>query len=102
MSDGFKTELPTMQAAAQHVYDVNAQIQGQLTSLLTRLEPLAGAWQGSAAGSFTTLKQRWHDEATKLNALLREIGDGLQRTHGNYATSEQANTDGFTRMTGSL
>ena len=102
MSDGFRTELPTMQAAAQHVFDVNAQIQGQLTSLLTRLEPLAGAWQGAAAGSFASLTQRWHDEATKLNTLLREIGDGLQQTHTNYSASESANADGFTRMTGTL
>jgi WXG100 family type VII secretion target len=102
MSSGFRTELPTMQAAAQHVYEVNANIQTQLSQLLSRLEPLAGTWQSEAATSFQTLKQRWHDEATKLNAVLRQIGEGLNTTHQNYQTADVTNTDGFTRQSGTL
>ena len=45
----FRAELSTMQTASQHVYDVNAQIQAQLSNLLARLDPLMGTWQGSAA-----------------------------------------------------
>ena len=45
-SGSFKAELPTMQGAAQHVHEVNDEIQGQLTSLLGRLEPLQAAWKG--------------------------------------------------------
>lgn len=102
MSSGFRAELPTMQAAAQHVFEVNANIQSQLGQLLSRLEPLAGTWQSDAASSFQVLEQRWHDEANKLNAVLREIGEGLQTTHRNYQSSDTANADGFTRQTGTL
>lgn len=102
MSSGFRTELPTMQQAAQHVYEVNGNIQAQLSQLLNRLEPLAGTWQSGAASSFQTLKQRWNDEATKLNNVLRQIGDGLVSTHQNYQASDTANSDGFTRQTGAL
>jgi WXG100 family type VII secretion target len=102
MANSFKTELPTMQAASQHVYEVNSQIQTQLASLLARLEPLMSTWQGGAATSFQALKIQWHDNATTLNAVLREIGDGLVRTHANYHSTETTNTEGFTRMTSGL
>jgi WXG100 family type VII secretion target len=98
----FRTDLSTMQTAAQHVYDVNAQIQSQLTSLQSRLDPLMGTWQGSAATSFQVLKERWHQDATQLNAALRAIGEGLVKVHGNYQATEQSNQQGFTSITRKL
>jgi WXG100 family type VII secretion target len=91
-----------MQTASQHVYDVNAQIQAQLSNLLARLDPLMGTWQGSAATSFQVLKDRWHQDATQLNAALRAIGDGLVKVHGNYQATEQSNQQGFTSITRKL
>jgi WXG100 family type VII secretion target len=91
----FQTELPTMEAASRHVYEVNAQIQATLSNLLARLDPLMNTWQGSAATSFQVLKQRWHEDATKLNEALRGIGDGLVTNTRNYATTEDTNQQGF-------
>jgi WXG100 family type VII secretion target len=51
----FRTELPVMQTAANHVYEVNQSIQGQLSTLLARLEPLTSTWQGAASVSFQVL-----------------------------------------------
>ncbi|MDQ6772220.1 MAG: WXG100 family type VII secretion target [Candidatus Dormibacteraeota bacterium] len=101
-SASFRTELPTMQAASRHVYEVNAQIQSQLSNLLARLDPLMGTWQGSAATSFQVLKQRWHEDATKLNLALRGIGDGLVQSHGNYQRSEETNQQGFSSISSRL
>ncbi|HEX3604601.1 MAG TPA: WXG100 family type VII secretion target [Candidatus Dormibacteraeota bacterium] len=98
----FRTELPTMQVAAGHVHEVNQAIQGQLTNLLARLEPLTAGWQGAAASSFQVLKQRWHDDAVQLNTVLRQIGDDLLVTHRNYSGVEDDNQQGFTGMTGRL
>jgi WXG100 family type VII secretion target len=105
MSEGgsnFRTDLATMQAASQHVFDVNAQIQSQLSNLLARLDPLTATWQGSAATSFQVLKERWHQDATQLNAALRAIGDGLVKVHGNYEATEQASQQSFTSITRKL
>jgi WXG100 family type VII secretion target len=99
---GFRTELPVMQTAANHVHEVNQSIQSQLSMLLARLEPLTSAWQGTASASFQVLKQRWHDDAAQLNAVLRQIGDDLMQTHRNYATTEADNQQGFTGMTSRL
>jgi WXG100 family type VII secretion target len=98
----FRAELSTMQAASQHVYDVNAQIQSQLSNLLARLDPLTSTWQGSAATSFQVLKDRWHQDATQLNAALRAIGDGLVKAHTNYQAAEETTQQSFTSITRKL
>jgi WXG100 family type VII secretion target len=98
----FQAELSTMRTASQHVYDVNAQIQAQLSNLMSRLDPLVGTWQGSAASSFQVLRERWHQDATQLNAALRAIGDGLVKAHGNYQATEENNQQSFTSITRKL
>ncbi len=98
----FHAELSTMQAASQHVYDVNAQIQSQLGTLLARLDPLMSTWQGSAATSFQVLKDRWHQDATQLNSALRAIGDGLVKVHGSYNATEESTQQSFTSITRKL
>ena len=98
----FKADLSNMQAASQHVYEVNAQIQSQLSNLLARLDPLTGTWQGSAATSFQVLKDRWHQDATQLNAALRAIGEGLAKSHSTYQTTEQDTQQSFTSISKKL
>jgi WXG100 family type VII secretion target len=80
----FRAELATMQVAAQHVYDVNAQIQSQLSNLLARLDPLTSTWQGSAATSFQVLKDRWHQDPTQRGAARdrRRPGQGARHLPG--------------------
>jgi len=91
-----------MDVAGRHVYEVNAQIQSTLSNLLARLDPLMSTWQGSAATSFQVLKQRWHDDATKLNQALRGIGDGLTQSRNNYAVTEDTNRQGFSSISSRL
>ena len=98
----FRTEVPTMDVASSHVFEVNEQVQSQLRDLLNRLEPLMGTWQGAASVSFHALKQRWHDNATSLNEALRGIGDGLVKNRDTYASTEEANTEGFTTVAANL
>jgi len=91
-----------MHVAAQHVYDVNAQIQSQLSTLLARLDPLMSTWQGSAATSFQVLKDRWHQDATQLNAALKAIGDGLVKSQASYNATEETTQQSFTSITRKL
>jgi WXG100 family type VII secretion target len=98
----FRADLSTMRTASQHVYDVNAQIQSQLSNLMARLDPLTGTWHGSAATSFQVLRDRWHQDATQLNAALRAIADGLVKAHSNYQATEDSNQQSFTSITSKL
>ena len=98
----FRTELPTMGVASGHVFEVNEQIQTQLTALMNRLEPLLGSWQGDAATSFQTLKEQWDTDARQLNLALRGIGDALVVNTTNYATTEADNKSSFTGISAVL
>jgi WXG100 family type VII secretion target len=98
----FRTDVATMQTASQHVYEVNEQIQAQLSSLMARLEPLAAAWRGDASVSFQNLKAQYSDAATRLNGALRGIGDSLVANTGNYASTEETNRSGFTGISSVL
>jgi len=102
MSGKFGVELPTMQAAAQHVAEVNSQIQSQLTSLLDRLEPLKGAWKGEGATSFNALIERWHQDASQLSSVLQSIGERLLQTHGNITRTEGEVGESFDVITSRL
>lgn len=98
----FEADVPTMEVAAGHVADVSDAIQAQLAELLHRLDPLMGSWQGAAAASFHSLKQRWHESATELNLALRGIGDGLVQSQRNYQASDDANQQDFGGLAGRL
>lgn len=98
----FDTELPTMALASTHVLEVNERVQASLAELLARLEPLLATWQGSAATSFHVLKQRWHDSASELNAVLFAIGERLAQAESTYAAADDVSRAGFAGLTGSL
>jgi WXG100 family type VII secretion target len=102
VSGSFKTELATMQAASQHVVEVKDQIQSQLTGLLTRLEPLQGAWKGEGATSFNALLERWHQDASQLNTVLGSIGERLSQTHSNITQTEGEVGQSFNTITSRL
>lgn len=98
----FGTQLDTMQAAAGHVDQVNSQIQEQLRSLMSRLEPLAGTWKGQAATTFTALHQRWNDDAQRLSQALQGIGESLATNRSTYAQHEETNQQSFSKITQAL
>ena len=94
----FRLELPTMMAAANHVEEVNAGIAAQLSNLMQRLDPLAQTWQGQAAASFMALKERWMDDAGKLNQSLLGISEKLRESGKSYGQSEEMVGGTFTRI----
>lgn len=98
----FHIELATMAQAAQHVAQVNQQIQGELRQLAAQLDPLMAAWQGAAAHSYMLLHEKWMADASKLNLVLDQIGQALLANHSHYVSTEDANASGFSTMTGAL
>jgi WXG100 family type VII secretion target len=91
-----------MAAASGNVFEVDEQLQAQLSALMARLEPLMGSWQGDAATSFHVLKEQWNANARELNLALRAIGDALVVNTNNYRTTEDANRQSFTGISSVL
>lgn len=102
MAGEFGTTLETMQQASQHVIDVNASVQQQLSALLNNLEPLSGLWKGDASTSFQSLAARWNEDAQKLNQALQAIGEAILTNSQNYGVSETANQSSFSKITQAL
>ncbi len=98
----FEADVPVMQVAAGRVFEVNEAIRAELASLLQRLDPLMGTWQGGAAMSFHALKDRWHESATTLNQALLAIGEGLARAERTYRSSDEASQQDFAGIAGHL
>lgn len=99
---GYGTSTEEMQRAGQKVFDVNDQVQGQLSSLMSQLAPLEGAWKGQAATAFQTLIQRWNEDARKLNEALRGIGEAIQGSARTYAQQEEEHSTTMNKITGAL
>jgi WXG100 family type VII secretion target len=100
--DGFGTTTEEMARAAQHVASVNAAVQGELTALRGRLEPLAGAWVGRASTQFAALMARWDADARSLNQALGAIGQAIDGSRVTYERQEEAQAAAMTSISNAL
>lgn len=102
MAQQFGAQFEQMQAAANHVADVNHNVQAQLMSLRNQLAPLAGAWKGQAATAFQLLMQRWDNDARALNEALDSIGEQIRASGVTYAQTDEAENQTYSRISQAL
>ena len=100
--DGFGTTTDEMARAAQHVAAVNQAVQGELTALRGRLEPLAGAWVGRASAQFAQLMARWDTDARSLNQALGGIGQAIAGSRATYQRQEDTQAAVMTSISNAL
>jgi WXG100 family type VII secretion target len=99
---GYGTSPEEMERAGRHVLSVNESVQGELATLRAQLGPLAGLWQGLAAGEFAKLMQRWDANARALNDALRAIGESIQASGRSYVQQEDAQATSMSSITAAL
>jgi WXG100 family type VII secretion target len=92
---GFGTDLDQMRTSGQHVFDVNDQVQTELSQLGAALDSLLAQWRGEAAMSFGNVRMRWDAEARTLNDALRGIGETLMAGHADYTARQQSQSQSF-------
>ena len=102
MAGQFGAQFEQMQAAANHVAEVNQSIQGQLSGLRNQLAPLAGAWRGEAATAFALLMERWDNDARSLNEALNSIGEQIRGSGTTYVQADEAENQTYTRISQAL
>ena len=102
MAGQFGAQFEQMQAAANHVAEVNQSVQGQLLALRNQLAPLAGAWKGQAATAFGLLMQRWDTDARNLNEALHGIGEQIRGSGATYAQADEAEHHTYSRISQAL
>jgi WXG100 family type VII secretion target len=100
--DGYGATTEEMARAAQHVSSVNQSVQGELSALRGRLEPLAGAWVGQAAAQFAQLMIRWDTDARALNQALGGIGHAIEGSRNTYQRQEDDQLAAMTSISNAL
>jgi ESAT-6 family protein len=100
--DGYGATTEEMARAAQHVASVNQSVQGELSALRGRLEPLAGAWVGQAAAQFAQLMIRWDTDARALNQALGGIGHAIEGSRNTYQRQEDDQLATMTSISNAL
>jgi WXG100 family type VII secretion target len=99
---GYGTSPEEMERAGRHVLSVNESVQAELGALRAQLGPLAGLWQGLAAGEFAKLMQRWDQNARSLNDALRAIGESIEASGRSYEQQEDAQAASMSSITSSI
>ena len=102
MAGQFGAQFEQMQAAANHVAEVNQSVQGQLSRLRSQLAPLTGAWKGQAATAFQILMDRWDADARNLNDALNGIGEQIRGSGTTYAQADEAENQTYSRISQAL
>lgn len=86
----FRTDVATMNQAANNVDRVNGDVQAELTRLRGTVEGMSGAWKGQAQASFFGLMERWNQSARQLNEALMSIADNIR---ANATAFDQTDVD---------
>jgi WXG100 family type VII secretion target len=99
---GFGTNAEVMQKAAAQIRQTSDEINGELRSLLSLIEPLASQWRGDASTAFHQLIDRWNQDANKLTQALAGIADSMDTSQKNYSSSEEQNRSQIASIMGGL
>lgn len=91
----FKTDISTMEGAANNVDTINANVQAELKRLVGIVEGTSGAWKGQAQGAFRNLMERWDASARDLSEALQSISDNLRANARAFDDTEMANQAAF-------
>jgi WXG100 family type VII secretion target len=89
MAGQFKTTAEEMNAFANRIGEVNAQVQGEIQRLNSVVDNVKQGWQGAAATAYGQLQARFNEDATALNKVLDEIKQAIEATTKLYSATEQ-------------
>jgi ESAT-6 family protein len=97
---GTQAEAAVMASTAAKFDGVNDSLQSMLSTLMSELSVLSGAWKGRGAHAFEQVKTQYAADLRKLNRALAETADSIRQSGVHYeltdndAASRVANTGG--------
>jgi early secretory antigenic target protein ESAT-6 len=68
------------------------QIEGQLETLRSAINKLAGEWQGGAQDAFRAVENNWNSSADDLTQVLNRIATAVHTASEQYQATENKNT----------
>jgi WXG100 family type VII secretion target len=91
-----------MAKASQNVQQTVQELQAEMRSLQSAVEPLGASWKGSAYSAFQQLMQRFQDDGQKLTQALDAIGQAIDANNKNYTATEETNSSSISHLLNSL
>jgi len=85
----YTTTEEEMRAFSNRISTVNSSIQGEISRLQTVIDNITSGWKGQAATAYNNLQSQVNEDASKLNQVLGEIKEAIDRTTSNYQASEE-------------
>ncbi|RLP82039.1 WXG100 family type VII secretion target [Mycetocola lacteus] len=89
MAETISAEEGALRRGAQAVNTAKSGIDQQVKKVRGEIEQLRGFWTGAAATSFTTMMNRWDEEARNLNNVLVTLENALAGTERDQAATEE-------------
>lgn len=102
MADRFGSTFAEMQAGAQHINEVDDQINGLLSSLRGQLAPLPSIWRGQASTAFVNLMARYDASSAKISEALKAIADQVRASNTTYMAEEDTHSASLSQITSAL
>lgn len=91
-----------LKAGADVVAQTRGSLQQQLQSLEGRLSSVGAGWQGQGAVAFSTLMNRWREDATKITNALNEFETNLTSSQSTYTASDESQASVMTKISSRL
>ncbi|MFD9128696.1 WXG100 family type VII secretion target [Kitasatospora sp. NPDC059571] len=102
MAGQFRTTAEEMNAFANRIGEVNAQVQGEIQRLNSLVDQVGNGWQGQAAQAYKQMQTRFNEDAVALNKVLDEIRQAIEATTKAYAQTEQDQQSSMSGLGGSF
>ncbi len=91
-----------LKAGAAAVGQSRGELQRELSALEGKLAGIGSAWKGQGAVAFTTLMNRWREDATKIVNSLNEFEANLQSSQTTYTAADDEQQSSMNRLTSRL
>ena len=88
MASHFQVDTDRISSASGDIARISADIEGQVATMMARLNSLQDAWQGSAAAQFQGVVQQWQGTQRQVQQGLQSIGTVLGAAGARYAETE--------------
>ena len=96
MAAQFTVDTERIAGAAGDSARSSAEIEGQVATMMARLNGLQDAWTGSASAQFQGVVSQWRGTQQQVRTSLDSIGQVLGAAGTQYADAEAAATRMFT------
>lgn len=91
-----------LQRGATIVAESKAALQGELSSLESRLAGIGAQWQGTGSAAFTNVMSQWREKATRIINTLDSFEENLRQSQTTYTATDDAASQAMNRLAGRL